>query len=103
MRAWGAAGSPWPALPPAAMVVFLSLGVLVGLLGLRWIGALQPLELHAYDTLLSVLRRGATADPRITLVAVREVDIQRYDTPLRDELLAEVLERLLAAGPRAVG
>jgi adenylate cyclase len=103
MRRWGAVGLSRRILPPAAMVVFLSLGVLAGMLGLRWTGILQPLELRAYDALLSVLRRGATADPRITLVAVREADIQRHGTPLRDELLAETLERLLAAGPRAVG
>ncbi|MEK0084022.1 CHASE2 domain-containing protein [Benzoatithermus flavus] len=95
---------PWLQTLPLALVIMLSsLGVLVGVLGLRSTGVLQPLELRAYDALLRLVRLGAPSDPRITLVLAREADLTRYDWPLSDDVLAEALERILAHEPRAIG
>jgi adenylate cyclase len=81
----------------------LSLFVLGVGLGLRSTGALQPLELRAYDILLSLVRFRAPGDQRITLIGVREADLVRYGWPLTDDVLADALTRLLAHQPRAVG
>ena len=67
-------------------------------------GLLERVELAAYDRLVAL--RPAPADPgaRVVVVAYTEHDIMSQRTyPLPDDTLAEVLERILAQGPRAVG
>ena len=74
----------------------------VGLLVLGRIGALQPLELMAYDQAL----RWQTLEPpdsRIVLIGETEADIQRWGHPLPDGVMAEVLERLAQGRPRVIG
>jgi adenylate cyclase len=90
-------------LPAPAIALLFSIAVLAGIWGLRLAGQLQPHELRAYDALLRVLRMDATADPRVTLVAIGEDDIARHKHPLPDGVLAAAIERLLAHGPRVVG
>lgn len=90
-----------PPRPVAAALIAGAIGLLV--IGLRTLGALEPLELGAYDKLLR-LRVTPHPDPRIAMVAVTEPDIQKLAVwPLPDGILARVVERLLAAGPRAIG
>src|SRR5688500_13238995 len=103
MRSEGGTGAWIRALPPAALPLLLGLAMLAGVLGLRSAGILQPLELRTYDALLGVLRLGAVPDPRVAVVTVVEADLDRHGWPLRDDLLAEVLRRLLAHEPRAIG
>jgi adenylate cyclase len=98
-----AQGSGAKPLPFLSVAVLLGLGVLLGLLALRQLGVLQSLELKAYDAFLRLLRLEASPDPRITLIAIDEVDIARHGWPLRDDALAGVLEKLLRAGPRVLG
>jgi adenylate cyclase len=71
---------------------------------LRWAGLFEFLELKAYDWLLAWRVEGAAADDRITVVEIDEADKEAYGfCPIPDEELAQVLERLLAHGPRVIG
>ena len=66
-------------------------------------GWLQPLELIVYDT-LRVAWTGHEISNRILLVSVSESDIgqMRDNWPLRDEALAELLERIASWKPRVI-
>ncbi len=86
---------------------------LCGVLFLRGLGVLQPLELGAYDRLLtfvrphlrSGLRPGTIGlDPRIIVVGIDEADIAWLGrSELSDEVYGDLLERIVAEGPRAIG
>lgn len=82
----------------------LAIGVLTGALTatLRLEGVLQSWELNAYDLMLQ-WRPAENNDTRIVLIGETEADIRRYGHPLSDHLLAEALQKLLAAGVRVVG
>jgi adenylate cyclase len=88
---------------PVAAGAIAGLVCLVVLL-LRWAGLFEFLELKAYDWLLAWRVEGAAADDRITVVEIAEADKAAYGfCPIPDDELAEVLERLLAHGPRVIG
>jgi adenylate cyclase len=74
----------------------------LGVLGLWKAGLLQSLELTVYDAALGLLP-AAPPDRRIVLIGETEADIQRWGHPLSDEVLADVLERLLRGQPRVIG
>jgi adenylate cyclase len=76
--------------------------VWLGLAGLRMDGILQPMELLSYDYLLS-LRKDSLQNTPIVLIRETEEDIQRYGHPLSDAILADSLEKLLAAGANVIG
>jgi adenylate cyclase len=85
------------------VAVALAPAVAAGVLGLRAAGALEPLELGAYDRLLRWTRPAGQVDPRVVLVRVSEQDIRRYGHPLSDETLARALGALADAVARAIG
>ncbi|MGG6296831.1 CHASE2 domain-containing protein [Leptolyngbya sp. AN02str] len=69
----------------------------------RQLGGLQGAELAAYDTLVR-LRPDEGTDERILVVGIDEFDIQaRQEFPIHDGTLAELLQRLQAYEPRAIG
>ena len=73
-------------------------------LALRAAGALEGLELAAYDALIRLRADRGAKDPQILLVAVGERDIQKLGRwPISDAVLAQVVERLDRAGARAIG
>jgi adenylate cyclase len=77
--------------------------VFLAVLGLRGTGALEPLELAAYDWHIR-LRAPSAAPSPILLVTLTEQDIQKLGTwPLPDALLARGLDRLAKSGARAIG
>jgi adenylate cyclase len=95
--------SRWLRRPPLVSLV-IALATFAVAAGLRFFGALQAMELAAYDTYLRLRPEPAWQDPRVTLVRVTDEDIHRLGQwPLPDETLADVLEALLQDGPRAVG
>ncbi|HRD51002.1 MAG: adenylate/guanylate cyclase domain-containing protein [Candidatus Competibacter sp.] len=84
------------------LCLLISQAVFAGVLGLWHVGALQALELLAYD---GHLRGQALTPPdaRIVLIGETEADLRRWGYPLPDGVLAEVLERLAQGQPRVIG
>ena len=76
--------------------------ILAAVLAMRAFGGLVSLELMAYD--LGVrMRAGSEVDPRIVMVYRTEEDLQKLGFPTTDETLAQVLEKIVAMSPAAVG
>jgi len=70
---------------------------------LRITGALESLEIATYDEFLRHRPPPTASTPRIALIEIVENDIRSFGHPLCDDTLASVLERVLAAEPRAIG
>jgi CHASE2 domain-containing sensor protein len=76
-------------------------------LGVRSLGILQPLELWAFDRLMT-LRPTEPPDSRLLIVTIDEADIQAQNPDRRrgsisDEALDRLLKRLELNQPRAIG
>src|SRR5438132_13540027 len=80
----------------AAAVVFAAL------LGLRLAGALERMELAAYDLGLRA-RPVAPIDARFVIIDETEEDLKRFGHPISDALLAKIVETALALEPRVLG
>ena len=72
------------------------------LLGLRFAGVLQPLELALYD-LFFQWRPSEAKDERIVIVAINETDIQKFGSPIPDETLIKLLNLIRQQQPRVIG
>ena len=83
----------WLTAPSIAVFVIL----------LRWAGLLQSWEWAVYDQFLR-LRPGETADERIAIVSIDDLDIEKIgQVPIPDGVYAELLLKLTAMSPRAIG
>lgn len=71
-------------------------------LALRFSGALERIELGVYDLSLRA-RPAAALDERFVIIDETEEDLERFGHPLSDEVLARVVERVLALKPRVLG
>jgi CHASE2 domain-containing sensor protein len=92
--------SIWPSLRAVLMISLLVTGVVMGL---RWVGLLEILELPAYDYLMRQ-REAETIDPRMTVVEITQDDVDKYGGyPLRDSVLAKLLKKVGEYKPAAVG
>ena len=88
------------------IIVWFGIGLAAFFLvaGLRLFGALQAVELTAYDLYLKLRPDSGWREDRVAVVLVNDEDIRRVGQwPLTDETLSRVIESLLAARPRAVG
>lgn len=90
-------------------VLFSSLAVTALISVARWFGITQPVELWAYDRLLT-LRPNEAQDSRMLIVAVDEPTLamlpQKYEPSwgtLPDRALDEMLTKLSAANPKLIG
>lgn len=83
-------------------VVLTASGVAAAVLGLRYTGFLQPLELGAIDQSFR-WRSEPPKDERIVIIGVDENDIQQLGWPLTDERLADLLQQLITAKARVIG
>ncbi|HEY9295513.1 MAG TPA: CHASE2 domain-containing protein, partial [Phormidium sp.] len=87
---------------------FLSSIVVTGLiLGVRSLGILQPIELWAFDRILT-LRPTELPDSRFLIVTINEADIQAQDpndrrSSLSDKAFNRLLNRIEPHQPRAIG
>ncbi|MDJ0736013.1 MAG: CHASE2 domain-containing protein [Nostocaceae cyanobacterium] len=80
-----------------------SVAVTTAVMVVRLMGGLQPLELWFFDHLLR-LRPAANTDERLLVVTVTEQDIQNLGQyPISDRTLLEVIKKLDAYQPRAIG
>jgi adenylate cyclase len=90
--------SPLLAAVTASALVFLVVFVL------RAAGALQGLELAVYDWHVRLRPAAAPKRSPVALVTITESDIQALGTwPIPDAVLAQVLEKVVAAGAQAIG
>lgn len=80
------------AAPSAAGLVLL----------IRGLGLLQGTELWAFDQLVR-LRPQEESDDRIVIVGISEKDLQTYNFPISDRLLADALNKIKQQQPRAIG
>ncbi|MEM8805022.1 MAG: CHASE2 domain-containing protein [Cyanobacteria bacterium P01_G01_bin.38] len=85
----------------------LAVSLIVSLLvmGVRWLGGLQALELQAYDRLMRSRPVGleSVSDPNLLVVEITTADTNAYGYPLRDNVLANVVEILQQYQPQAIG
>ena len=70
--------------------------------GLPWLGILEPLELKAFDHLIQNMPKEA-ADKKLLIVKADEADITEYDFPLPDAVLVQLIDKLKQHGPSAIG
>ena len=84
--------------------VLLTSAVVTGVTALvQYLGALEGLELAAYDQLVRS-RPDEGADERLLVVAINDDDIrQQNQFPIHDVTLAKVLQKLEEYQPRAIG
>jgi len=92
-------------VPSRPLVTVSLLGFAIFLLvgGLWLAGSFQSSELWIYDHLVRWRAGRGTTDPRIALVLLGDEDIGKYDYPLRDSKLAQLLETIEQDHPRAIG
>ncbi|HLP88489.1 MAG TPA: CHASE2 domain-containing protein [Nostocaceae cyanobacterium] len=84
-------------------VVITSLVISGAIIGLRQAGALEGLELGAYDQLMRS-RPDEKPDERFLIVGITEEDIQkRKEYPIHDGTFADLLTKLEEQQPRAIG
>ncbi|MCU0547812.1 MAG: CHASE2 domain-containing protein [Leptolyngbya sp. Prado105] len=103
-------GQKRPLLPPMSRsqlqtIALSTLAITSLITGIRGFGAMQPLELQAFDLLMQH-RPIEPRDPRLLIVKVEEEDIQRQPQnggSLSDETLDRVLETLERNQARVVG
>ncbi|MDZ8105932.1 MAG: CHASE2 domain-containing protein [Nostoc sp. DedQUE12a] len=90
-------------------IIILSLAIAFFIMGIRYVGLLQPFELKTFDRLMAI-RPIEKPDPRLLLVTIDEADIQyqnRMQMPIRwslsDQALLQLLEKLEQYQPRTIG
>lgn len=99
-RFWASLKQSWS---EERRVFFTAFGITGLTILLRLLGLLQASEWTAFDQLYS-LRPHPPRDDRIVIVGIDETDLQEIGTwPIPDSLMAELLEKLAAYEPRAIG
>jgi len=83
-------------------VIITSVAVAAGVVGVRQLGFMQPLELNFYDRLLR-LRPAEPTDGRLLIVGITEDDLRRWQYPVPNKTLLEALQKLENGQPRAIG
>lgn len=71
-------------------------------IGLRFAGLLQSLELGALDQFF-LWQVPEPVDERIVIVEINEKDVQKYNWPISDAKLAELLSAIKQQQPRVIG
>ena len=71
-------------------------------IGLRLIGALEPLELAMIDQFFR-WRSPEPEDNRIVIIGIDEADVRQYKWPIDDALLTKLLDKVRQQKPRAIG
>jgi diguanylate cyclase (GGDEF)-like protein/PAS domain S-box-containing protein len=83
-------------------VLTAAVGVAAGVSLLRLSGMLQPWEWAAWDQMFR-WRQAANTDDRILIVGIGEEEIQQGNWPVGDRVMAELLRKIDAHNPRAIG
>ncbi|WP_333431664.1 CHASE2 domain-containing protein [Microcoleus sp. MON2_D5] len=69
---------------------------------MRWFGCFQVWEWAAFDQFVR-WRPAEPIDSRIVIIEIKEADLQKYGYPISDAILAQLLQKLHAGKPRAIG
>lgn len=88
---------------PAATGLFATALIAAIVLPARSLGLMQQFEMEAYDRFAGLRADGEGFDPRVVQLSVTEADIERFGWPLPDGEIADIIERLHSAHPRAIG
>ncbi|MEL6929511.1 MAG: EAL domain-containing protein [Cyanobacteria bacterium J06600_6] len=81
----------------------LTILIAIAVMGIRRLGALQTLELLAYDWMVNLQNEDKT-DPRLLVVEITDKDIEKQNSyPLKDRTVAELLKKLQSFKPRVIG
>jgi CHASE2 domain-containing sensor protein len=85
-------------------VLIASVMVTCLVMGMRYFGLLQSLELHAFNKMMQ-LRPAEAEDSRILVVKVTEEDIKylKGQHPLHDDTMLQLLKKLEEYQPRVIG
>ena len=93
----------------ALIILGVSIAITSLVLGMRYLGWLQPMELRAYDRLM-LIRPMEAQDNRLLIITVDEADIQYQNQQgmslrwsLSDEALAQLLNKIEPYEPRTIG
>ena len=89
----------WKKVRQATAVSLLATSLVIGV---RWLGVLEPMELGFYDHLLRA-RPAEQADKRLLIVEGTETDIDKYAHPLPDRVVLNLLEKISQHNPAAIG
>ncbi|MEC4812039.1 MAG: CHASE2 domain-containing protein [Scytonema sp. PMC 1069.18] len=91
-------------------VFMVSVLVTAIVMGVRYLGMLQPSELQAYDHLMQLRPAIESSDPRLLIVAIDEADIRyQYQQEMQgrgslsDQALAQLLQKLEQSQPTTIG
>jgi len=97
-------GISWLDWASVRVVAFATIAVTTTILGVRYLGGLQPLELVTFDQLMRLRAPQTEPDSRILIVAITEKDLRSQNQwPLSDQVLAKLLRKLQAAQPAVIG
>ncbi len=90
--------------PKFSTVIRFSIAIAILLMGLRWLGIIQPWELKAFDFLMQKMPI-EKADRRILIIGADEEDISsdRYGYPLPDNILSQLLNKIQTYQPSVIG
>lgn len=85
----------------------IHLAIATGIIAMRHLGFLQPLEIAAFDRLIQ-LHANEAPDPRLLVILVTDDDVQAQSPSdrrgsLSDATLAQLFQRLATYQPRVVG
>lgn len=83
-------------------VLVASVLVTGAVMGVRWLGLLEPLELPAYDHLMRQ-RQPEPIDSRLLVVEIPGSDLDKYGNPVKDATVAKLIEKIEQNEPRAIG
>ncbi|MEO1671615.1 MAG: EAL domain-containing protein [Cyanobacteria bacterium J06631_2] len=81
----------------------LTIFIALATMGVRRLGALQALELLAYDWMVNLHNQDKT-DPRLLIVEITDQDIeQQKNFPITDDAIAKALKSLQQHQPKVIG
>jgi CHASE2 domain-containing sensor protein len=93
-------------IQPIILKPFIS-GVIstVFILGIRFLGTLEPFELWVYDRLLANRPQLEMPDPRILVVTITQEDLKKLGEiqPISDRRILEIMEIINDAKPKVIG
>ncbi|NMG09340.1 CHASE2 domain-containing protein [Brasilonema sp. UFV-L1] len=91
-------------------LLLVSMLVATSIMGVRYLGILQPWELHSYDYLMHLRSANEKPDPRLLIVTIDEADIQdqihkqmNMRWSLSDQALSQLLQKLDQYQPATIG